>query len=100
MELREVGVAKEEWESDRRRLEEQLRSKDEQLRIQEEEQTRLKHTFVSMFSVLILCVHMYVPLNYVWYNENLVSYTVEYLTLLFAFASHVHADQLTDVTVL
>ena len=56
VELREAGVAKEEWERDRRRLEEQVRKKDEELRIQEEEQAKLKRMYVRMFSVLILCV--------------------------------------------
>ena len=48
VELREAGVAKEEWESDRRKLEEQLKRKDEELRIQEEKQARLKRTYVHM----------------------------------------------------
>lgn len=47
-ELREAGVAKEEWESVRRRLEEQLRRKDAELKIQEEEQARLKRTYVYL----------------------------------------------------
>ena len=46
VELREAGVAKEEWESVRRRLEEQLRRKDVELKIQEEEQARLKRMYI------------------------------------------------------
>ena len=46
VELREANVAKEEWESDRRKLKEQLRRKGEEMSIQEEEQEKLKRTYV------------------------------------------------------
>ena len=46
LELREAGVAKEELANDRRRLEDQLRKKDEEFRAQEEELMKLRSMFV------------------------------------------------------
>lgn len=56
VELREAGVAKEELANDRRRLEDQLRKKDEESRMQEEELAKLR----SMLTILKYTYYTYV----------------------------------------
>ena len=44
VELREIGVAKDKWENDRRRLEDELKKKDEQIKTQEKELIKSRST--------------------------------------------------------
>ena len=46
VELRGPDMVKEEWESNQRRLENQLRQKGEELRILEEERAKLRSTYI------------------------------------------------------